>query len=137
MIERQFHLQEYHNIEQFDFNSQSLPGISISKEQGLGYTNKDCKSLHKTGLNILISVFRSVLAVVGLTPGGPRSSSAPPPAVTGQVTPRVTIPLTGEYQTIFSLKFSHGTRVRSLSGCPRANKPKSRHKDGAESEPLR
>ena len=26
---------------------------------------------------------------------------------------------------------------RSLSGCPRANKPKSRHKDGAESEPLR
>ena len=27
--------------------------------------------------------------------------------------------------------------TRSLSGCPRANKPKSRHKDGAESEPLR
>ena len=27
--------------------------------------------------------------------------------------------------------------ARSLSGCPRANKPKSRHKDGAESEPLR
>ena len=36
VIERQFHLQEYHNIEQFDFNSQSLPGISISKEQSLG-----------------------------------------------------------------------------------------------------
>ena len=29
------------------------------------------------------------------------------------------------------------TLYRSLSGCPRANKPKSRHKDGAESEPLR
>ena len=26
---------------------------------------------------------------------------------------------------------------RSLSGCPRANKPRSRPKDGAESEPLR
>ncbi len=26
---------------------------------------------------------------------------------------------------------------RSLSGCPRANKPKSRPKDGTESEPLR
>ena len=99
--------------------------------------NKDCKSLLKSGLNIFIAVFRSVLAVVGLTPGGPRSSSAPPPGVTGQVTPRVTIPLTGEYQIMTSLKFSHGTRVRSLSGCPRANKPKSRHKDGAESEPLR
>lgn len=29
--------------------------------------------------------------------------------------------------------FSH----RSLSGCPRANKPKSRPKDGTEAEPLR
>ena len=26
---------------------------------------------------------------------------------------------------------------RSLSGCPRANKPKSRPKDGTEAEPLR
>ena len=26
---------------------------------------------------------------------------------------------------------------RSLSGCPRANKPRSRPKDGAEAEPLR
>ena len=34
--------------------------------------------------------------------------------------------LTGNY-------FSH----RSLSGCPRANKPKSRPKDGTEAEPLR
>ena len=34
--------------------------------------------------------------------------------------------ITGNY-------FSH----RSLSGCPRANKPKSRPKDGTEAEPLR
>ena len=32
---------------------------------------------------------------------------------------------------------AHNLLSRSLSGCPRANKPKSRHKDGAESEPLR
>ena len=38
---------------------------------------------------------------------------------------------------IFSPPVSTLSLPRSLSGCPRANKPKSRHKDGAESEPLR
>ena len=75
--------------------------------------------------------------MVGLTPGGPRSSSAPPPGVTAQVTPLVTIPLTGDHWQYMSLDILMSPHVRSLSGCPRANKPKSRHKDGAESEPLR
>ena len=36
-------------------------------------------------------------------------------------------------KNILSSHFFH----RSLSGCPRANKPRSRPKDGAEAEPLR
>ena len=85
--------------------------------------------------SVCIPVSRSAPAVADPTPAGPRSSSVPLLAVTGLDTPRATTPPTGRSSS--SYPPSSTALSRSLSGCPRANKPKSRHKDGAESEPLR
>ena len=87
---------------------------------------------------LTLSVSPSVLGVADQTPGGLRSWSVQHPGVTAPATPRATTPLTGEtWPAVLTLSQPASPLSRSLSGCPRANKPKSRHKDGAESEPLR